>query len=595
MSNSLNQVIEEIKERNDIVEIISSYISLKAAGVNYKACCPFHSEKTASFVVSPNKQLFKCFGCGEGGDLIKFVMKIENLDFIETLKILADKSGIEWPQNDEYKENPQKKSIKEELYEIHIQSARFFFERLWKGKKDALDYLNDRGLKDKVMRSFGLGYSGDSKELTEFLLTQGFSKEILLKSGLVLEKNGDMIDRFRRRIMFPIFDYRGRVIAFGGRAMGNSMPKYLNSPDTDIFNKSNHLYGLNFARKYMQSNSLILVEGYMDVISLAQAGIKNCVASLGTALTSNQAKLISKYVKKAYISYDSDNAGITATKRALEILSEQKLKSAIIDLEEFKDPDEFIKSRGLEGFMDKISTAQTPLDFTLNLLKKKYNLSELREQAEFVKEVASILKKVKSSVEVEFQIKRLSNETKIHIKTFGTEVYGKYFSPKQFENETKRTIEESEYHVIQKGTMLAEKQLLKLFLEKKRMRQIILMKMDLEDFYIDEVKEAIQKLMEINLDVKRIDFKKEGINIREDFFEDMGDFSVEEFKEENLDNLIKAVKRNTIKETIQKKTDEMKMLAAAKVDKNSEASEVDEKLVELGTSIVKLNKKLKEI
>lgn len=595
MSNSLNQVIEEIKERNDIVEIISSYISLKPAGVNYKACCPFHSEKTASFVVSPNKQLFKCFGCGEGGDLIKFVMKIENLDFIETLKILADKSGIEWPQNDEYKENPQKKSIKEELYEIHIQSARFFFERLWKGKKDALDYLNDRGLKDKVMRSFGLGYSGDSKELTEFLLTQGFSKEILLKSGLVLEKNGDMIDRFRRRIMFPIFDYRGRVIAFGGRAMGNSMPKYLNSPDTDIFNKSNHLYGLNFARKYMQSNSLILVEGYMDVISLAQAGIKNCVASLGTALTSNQAKLISKYVKKAYISYDSDNAGITATKRALEILSEQKLKSAIIDLEEFKDPDEFIKSRGLEGFMDKISTAQTPLDFTLNLLKKKYNLSELREQAEFVKEVASILKKVKSSVEVEFQIKRLSNETKIHIKTFGTEVYGKYFSPKQFENETKRTIEESEYHVIQKGTMLAEKQLLKLFLEKKRMRQIILMKMDLEDFYIDEVKEAIQKLMEINLDVKRIDFKKEGINIREDFFEDMGDFSVEEFKEENLDNLIKAVKRNTIKETIQKKTDEMKMLAAAKVDKNSEASEVDEKLVELGTSIVKLNKKLKEI
>lgn len=595
MSNSLNQVIEEIKERNDIVEIISSYISLKAAGVNYKACCPFHSEKTASFVVSPNKQLFKCFGCGEGGDLIKFVMKIENLDFIETLKILADKSGIEWPQNDEYKENPQKKSIKEELYEIHIQSARFFFERLWKGKKDALDYLNDRGLKDKVMRSFGLGYSGDSKELTEFLLTQGFSKEILLKSGLVLEKNGDMIDRFRRRIMFPIFDYRGRVIAFGGRAMGNSMPKYLNSPDTDIFNKSNHLYGLNFARKYMQSNSLILVEGYMDVISLAQAGIKNCVASLGTALTSNQAKLISKYVKKAYISYDSDNAGITATKRALEILSEQKLKSAIIDLEEFKDPDEFIKSRGLEGFMDKISTAQTPLDFTLNLLKKKYNLSELREQAEFVKEVASILKKVKSSVEVEFQIKRLSNETKIHIKTFGTEVYGKYFSPKQFENETKRTIEESEYHVIQKGTMFAEKQLLKLFLEKKRMRQIILMKMDLEDFYIDEVKEAIQKLMEINLDVKRIDFKKEGINIREDFFEDMGDFSVEEFKEENLDNLIKAVKRNTIKETIQKKTDEMKMLAAAKVDKNSEASEVDEKLVELGTSIVKLNKKLKEI
>lgn len=595
MSNSLNQVIEEIKERNDIVEIISSYISLKAAGVNYKACCPFHSEKTASFVVSPNKQLFKCFGCGEGGDLIKFVMKIENLDFIETLKILADKSGIEWPQNDEYKENPQKKSIKEELYEIHIQSARFFFERLWKGKKDALDYLNDRGLKDKVMRSFGLGYSGDSKELTEFLLTQGFSKEILLKSGLVLEKNGDMIDRFRRRIMFPIFDYRGRVIAFGGRAMGNSMPKYLNSPDTDIFNKSNHLYGLNFARKYMQSNSLILVEGYMDVISLAQAGIKNCVASLGTALTSNQAKLISKYVKKAYISYDSDNAGITATKRALEILSEQKLKSAIIDLEEFKDPDEFIKSRGLEGFMDKISTAQTPLDFTLNLLKKKYNLSELREQAEFVKEVASILKKVKSSVEVEFQIKRLSNETKIHIKTFGTEVYGKYFSPKQFENETKRTIEESEYHVIQKGTMLAEKQLLKLFLEKKRMRQIILMKMDLEDFYIDEVKEVIQKLMEINLDVKRIDFKKEGINIREDFFEDMGDFSVEEFKEENLDNLIKAVKRNTIKETIQKKTDEMKMLAAAKVDKNSEASEVDEKLVELGTSIVKLNKKLKEI
>lgn len=595
MSNSLNQVIEEIKERNDIVEIISSYISLKAAGVNYKACCPFHSEKTASFVVSPNKQLFKCFGCGEGGDLIKFVMKIENLDFIETLKILADKSGIEWPQNDEYKENPQKKSIKEELYEIHIQSARFFFERLWKGKKDALDYLNDRGLKDKVMRSFGLGYSGDSKELTEFLLTQGFSKEILLKSGLVLEKNGDMIDRFRRRIMFPIFDYRGRVIAFGGRAMGNSMPKYLNSPDTDIFNKSNHLYGLNFARKYMQSNSLILVEGYMDVISLAQAGIKNCVASLGTALTSNQAKLISKYVKKAYISYDSDNAGITATERALEILSEQKLKSAIIDLEEFKDPDEFIKSRGLEGFMDKISTAQTPLDFTLNLLKKKYNLSELREQAEFVKEVASILKKVKSSVEVEFQIKRLSNETKIHIKTFGTEVYGKYFSPKQFENETKRTIEESEYHVIQKGTMLAEKQLLKLFLEKKRMRQIILMKMDLEDFYIDEVKEAIQKLMEINLDVKRIDFKKEGINIREDFFEDMGDFSVEEFKEENLDNLIKAVKRNTIKETIQKKTDEMKMLAAAKVDKNSEASEVDEKLVELGTSIVKLNKKLKEI
>ena len=306
--NDIKDIIEEVKSRCDIVSTISQYIELKSSGINYKGLCPFHGEKTPSFYVNESKQIYKCFGCGEGGDVINFVMKMENLDFIDAVKVLAQKYGIEINTNMDEESKKKLEKIKK-FQDIHTEAARFYFSNLHTKKNSGYAYLRSRGLDNKIIKKFGLGYSLASwNSLMDYLTSKGYSNKDLIECGLLAHKkeSNKIYDKFRNRVMFPIFDYRGNVIGFGGRVLDDSLPKYLNSPDTITFNKRYNLYGLNFSRKEIKNKTLILVEGYMDLISLYQYGIKNVVATLGTALTKEQGMLIKRYADNVIISYDSD-------------------------------------------------------------------------------------------------------------------------------------------------------------------------------------------------------------------------------------------------------------------------------------------------
>ena len=343
--NDLKDIIEEIKSRCDIVDIISDYMHLEKSGSNYTGLCPFHSEKTGSFMVSKSKQIYKCFGCNAGGDVISFVMRWENVDFMEAVKILARKCGITLDRNISEEE---KKKIQEinKFREIHTEAARFYFANLLRTKNPGYEYLRKRGLSDKIIKKFGLGYSPNSwNSLMNYLLSKGYDKTDLVKCGLITHKteSNKYFDRFRNRVMFPIFNYNGKVIGFGGRVLDDSLPKYLNSPETLVFNKRMNLYGLNISKKGIKDDTLILVEGYMDLISLYQNNIENVVATLGTALTIEQAKLIRRFAKNVIISYDSDQAGQNATLRAIDILLKADIKVKILNLKDCKDPDDFIK------------------------------------------------------------------------------------------------------------------------------------------------------------------------------------------------------------------------------------------------------------
>lgn len=433
MANIDDNFIEEVKSKNEIVDLISSYLDLRRYNDTYKARCPFHSEKTPSFIVNERNQYFHCFGCGESGDVISFIMKKENMDFMEALKYLADRANIAWPQgepNTEQKENIKKK---EHLIRLHTDAARFYFSKLWSNQEYALDYLRKRGLQDKIIKKFGLGYAPGDNTLISFLLKKSYSEEIIRESGLFTEKNGKLKERLFSRIIFPIFDIRGRVIAFGGRVIHDGHPKYLNSPETIIFHKKENLYGLNLA-KTNSVPEMILVEGYMDVIRLHEHGFSGAIASLGTALSNEQVEKLKKYAKRIYIAYDSDEAGKKATLRAIEIFREQGVSPYIINMGDSKDPDEFIKKHHATAFRQLMDKSRTSLQFINDCICDKYNLSSDSQQIEFIKEVTEVLKKNKNAVEVEKEILRLSQLTGISVKALGTEVYGIYFSPKQFQN-----------------------------------------------------------------------------------------------------------------------------------------------------------------
>ena len=369
-------LIERIKEENDIVDIISETVRLKRSGRNYTGLCPFHSEKSPSFSVSQDKQIYKCFGCGEAGNVITFVMKSRKLDFIEALKILADRANI--PLNLENKENSAAASKKELMYKINTEAARFYFSNLF-NDKEAMSYFQNRGLSIKTIRSFGLGFSKNQwNNLMNFLKRKGYKEEILESLGLIIksEKKGNYYDRFRNRVMFPVFDFRGRIIGFGGRVLDDSKPKYLNSPDSLIFSKGTNLYGLNFAIKDgLPERYFVIVEGYMDCISLHQHGIKNAVASLGTALTINQARLMKRYADKVIISYDADVAGQNATLRGLEVLKNAGFDVRVLTVPQGKDPDEYIRSNGKEAFMNLIEGALPLIEYRLKKVKEGINFS----------------------------------------------------------------------------------------------------------------------------------------------------------------------------------------------------------------------------
>ena len=396
-----DDIIEEVRQKNDIVDVVSQYVRLTRRGSTYFGLCPFHNEKTPSFSVTPGKQMYYCFGCGAGGNVYNFIMEYENYTFGEALKHLADRAGVELPKIEYSREVREKAEQRAELLEINKQAAQYYYYQLrTEGGKTGYQYLSGRGLSEETMRKFGLGYSDKfGGGLYTFLKSKGYSDERLRESGLfnVDERHG-MYDKFWNRVIFPIMDVNNRVIGFGGRVMGDGKPKYLNSPETKIFDKSRNLYGLNIART-TRKKYLILCEGYMDVISMHQAGFTNAVASLGTALTSGHASLLKRYTQEVLLLYDSDEAGIRAALRGIPILRDAGVSSRVVNLKPYKDPDEFIKNMGAEAFEERLGQASDSFMFRVSIAESEFPMDEPQGQNRFFERCAELLLELKDELE----------------------------------------------------------------------------------------------------------------------------------------------------------------------------------------------------
>lgn len=407
-----DNVLDEIRDRADIVDLIGEYVDLKRSGSNYMGLCPFHSEKTPSFSVSPSKSIFKCFGCGVGGDVITFVMKRENLSFPEAVEFLADKYNV---RLEVYKdENKEAREKRNRLYEINREAGLHFLKNYEASQKTQL-YLKNRMLSDKTIRSYGIGYSKDSwTDLYDHLTKMGYREDELLELNLISKsKNGNYIDRFRDRVMFPIINRNNRIIGFGARAFGDAKPKYLNSRETPIFHKGSNVFNINIISRESTRERIILVEGYMDVISLYNSGINYSIASLGTSLTIDQANIIKKMARDIYICYDSDSAGIDATSRAIDIFLQASVKPKIIELEGGLDPDDFIKKYGVEGFENKIKSAISYIEFKIKKLKENFNLEDSEGLSNFTIESSKILSSIKNPIERDIFVKDFSRKYNI--------------------------------------------------------------------------------------------------------------------------------------------------------------------------------------
>ena len=401
--------ISELKARNDIEEVISSYVNVKRRGRNLVGLCPFHSEKTPSFTVYPDSQSFYCFGCGAGGDVVTFVKKIENLDYIEAVKSLAQRAGLAMPE-DGYDDSYAK--LKTRVLEINRETARFYHRCLISpvGKK-ALEYLRGRGLSDNTIRRFGLGFAPESWDaVIKHLRGKGFTFDEMAAAAVAVKSaRGSYYDQFRGRVIFPIIDIRGNVIAFGGRLMDGQGPKYLNSPDTPVFKKSRNLFALNYAKSSKES-ALILAEGYMDVVALHQAGFTNAVATLGTALTAEQARMISQYAAEVVIAYDSDGAGQKATNRAINIFGEIGLPVRVLKVQDAKDPDEFIKKFGATRFKMLLEGAGSAMEFEIAKLRAKYDLDSPDGKVGFLKEFAGFMAGIRNPIERDVYVTKTAQE-----------------------------------------------------------------------------------------------------------------------------------------------------------------------------------------
>ncbi len=407
-----DELVEEIRSGNDIVDVISGYVRLTKKGSTYFGICPFHNEKTPSFSVSPNKQMYYCFGCGAGGNVITFLMEYENYTFPEALEVLANRIGIELPKQEMTAEQRKASDKRARLLEVNKEAAKYFYTllRSERGTR-AHEYFRNRGLSEETIKKFGLGYSDKySDDLYRYLRSKGYEDELLKDSGLISidEKRGGH-DKFWNRAMFPIMDVRGKVIGFGGRVMGDGEPKYLNSPETMIFDKSRNLYGLNLART-TKKNQILLCEGYMDVIALHQAGFDNAVAALGTAFTVGHANLLRRYTKEVYLTFDSDGAGIRAAKRAIPILKEAGITAKVINMQPYKDPDEFIKALGAEAYEERIKNAESSFMFEIRIMEEDYDLKDPEGKAAFYNEIAKQLLQFSEELEREVYIEAVAGK-----------------------------------------------------------------------------------------------------------------------------------------------------------------------------------------
>lgn len=408
-------LVEEVRMKNDIVDVVSGYVKLQKKGASHFGLCPFHNEKSPSFSVSGAKQMYYCFGCGAGGNVFTFVMNYENYTFGEAIKMLADRAGVNLPEVEYSEEMKKKESHRARLLEANKEAAKYFYYQLRAGQGEiGLRYLQGRELSDETMKKFGLGFANKtSDDLTKYLRQKGFEDKLLQEVGLAsFDERYGMHDKFWNRVMFPIQDINHRVIGFGGRVMGDGTPKYLNSPETPIFDKSRNLYGLNFARTARAGN-IILCEGYMDVISLHQAGFTQAVASLGTAFTAGQANLLRRYADNVLLAYDSDGAGTNAALRAIGILKEVGLTGKVINMQPYKDPDEFIKNLGTEAFQERIDNAENSFMFEIRILERDYDLKDPESKTKFHKEIAKKLCGFEIEVERENYLEAVADKYNI--------------------------------------------------------------------------------------------------------------------------------------------------------------------------------------
>ena len=409
-----DELIEEIRSSNDIVDVVSQYVTLKRKGRSFFGLCPFHKEKSPSFSVSPDKQIFHCFGCGVGGNVIHFVSKIENINFVETLELLANRANITLPTLDNSYEDNKRMQLKAKVYEINQIAAEFYHENLYKpSSRQAQEYVKKRKLDNRTLKSFLIGYSGNFDELFRLLKQKGYTDEEILASSLVIKsERGVFVDRFKKRLMIPIQDITGRFIAFGGRVLDDSKPKYINSPENIVYSKGRNLFGLNIAKK-SDTKKIIVVEGYMDAISLYQRGITNVVASLGTAMTQQQGRLLRKCSEQVIIGYDADGAGQAATLRGLEILQNMGCDVRVLQIYGAKDPDEFVIKYGPERFNKCVDAAISLVEFKVKILKQNLNIDNINDKIKFLNETAQILSKVDNNIEKEIYIDKISEEYNI--------------------------------------------------------------------------------------------------------------------------------------------------------------------------------------
>lgn len=420
------ELLEEIKNRNDIIDVVSQYVILKRRGRNYFGLCPFHNEKSPSFSVSPDKQIFHCFGCNVGGDVFHFIMKIENISFFESVKLLANRAGIELPTEAMSPEEEKREKLKENVYKLNKDAAIFYHELLYKPEsKAAQNYVKKRQLGNNTLKSFLIGYAGNNNELLKYLKEKGYDTQTMLTSNLIgKSQDGRLYDKFRNRLMIPILDVKGRVIAFGGRVLDDSKPKYINSPESLVYSKGRNLFGLNVAVKNVHGrlDKLLIVEGYMDAISLYQRGITNVVASLGTALTDNQGQLLRRHCDQVILGYDADGAGQTAIMRGIGIMQSMGVDIRVLQISGAKDPDEFVLKYGPERFQKCMDNAISVVEYQVKNLKKSLDLNNTSDKIKFMNEIANILSKVDNSMEREVYVDKISRTYQISKEAIYAEV-----------------------------------------------------------------------------------------------------------------------------------------------------------------------------
>lgn len=586
-----DEIIERIHEEGNIVDLVAEYLELKKSGANFVGLCPFHNEKTPSFTVSESKQFYHCFGCGEGGDLISFIMKMENMTFIEASKHLANKLGI--PLAEKSEKDKKLDREREKIYEINREAARFFYRNLREDAR-ALAYLSNRKIKRQTLVQFGLGLAPDSWDSSyKYLLGKGYDEKDIEKAGLIAlrrDKSG-YYDRFRNRIIFPIIDTKDRVIGFGGRVLDESMPKYLNSRDTLAFAKGNNLYGLNLVRKHSNRERIILVEGYMDVIALFNQGINYAVASLGTAFTANQGKLLRRFGREVLICYDSDTAGSNASIKALDILKKEGVEAKVILLPEGQDPDDYINENGLGSFKKLIKNPLNYIDYFIHVYKGRFDLSTTEGKIRFTREIAKIIKDIKSPIERDVYIDKVAKESGIAKDAIEKEVLGRNSHDKGRISRDKYINRRFSYNkdkiepvniVVKSGHLKAEKILIKLMIEKKGYFDIIKRYLS-EDEFLDyecrRLAEIIFTEYQSNPDLDGIE--EANLLARTANMEKLDPDKVQEILNQNLDyfthdldesvkDLIKTLEYSRLKMELDKITKEIQELGANLNEENIE-------------------------